>query len=479
MPRKERKATPPPPPMDEHGVRVGARLPAWCGLEQQQVLAEVLEIENGQYYVHFIDYNKRLDTWVTAKELDLDNISYPEPEGGSGHGGSSKKATKASKSKASKSKASKGKGSRKGKGGRKSASRGRRGASSKDDGDGSGDVTDMEVEDDNEGASTKKSKASRKKTKAKGSGSKADDSEDKHHVSGSLASADTTHANLVKNINTIVYGKFEVETWYYSPYPAEVCRDKKIWLCEFCLQYNSSHHQLRRHQRKCTLRHPPGMEIYRKDGVAFFEVDGCVEKAYCQNLCLISKLFLDHKTLFYDVDPFLFYVLCEVSDRGYHMVGYFSKEKISSTNNNVACIMTLPCYQRKGYGMLMIAFSYELSKVEHQPGGPETPLSDLGLLSYRSYWSKSLLVLLKDTDLDKISIRSMEKETCIKAEDIVKTLQLIGVISASSTRELYAPPSLINKYLYKNGKPRMPPVIDREALHWVPFINPPSTRARG
>ena len=24
-----------------------------------------------------------------------------------------------------------------------------------------------------------------------------------------------------------------------------------------------------------------------------------------------SKLFLDHKTLYYDVDPFLFYVLCE------------------------------------------------------------------------------------------------------------------------------------------------------------------------
>lgn len=41
---------------------------------------------------------------------------------------------------------------------------------------------------------------------------------------------------------------------------------------------------------------------------------------YCQNLCLLSKLFLDHKTLYYDVDPFLFYVLCEVDSDGYHMV---------------------------------------------------------------------------------------------------------------------------------------------------------------
>jgi hypothetical protein len=44
-----------------------------------------------------------------------------------------------------------------------------------------------------------------------------------------------------------------------------------------------------------------------------------------QNLCLLAKLFLDHKTLYYDVDPFLFYVLTECDDDGHHIVGYFSK----------------------------------------------------------------------------------------------------------------------------------------------------------
>jgi hypothetical protein len=39
-------------------------------------------------------------------------------------------------------------------------------------------------------------------------------------------------------------------------------------------------------------------------------------QVYCQSLCLLSKLFLDHKTLYYDVDPFLFYVLCEKDERG-------------------------------------------------------------------------------------------------------------------------------------------------------------------
>jgi hypothetical protein len=46
---------------------------------------------------------------------------------------------------------------------------------------------------------------------------------------------------------------------------------------------------------------------------------------YCQNLCLLAKLFLDHKTLYYDVEPFLFYVLTEWDAKGARMLGYFSK----------------------------------------------------------------------------------------------------------------------------------------------------------
>jgi histone acetyltransferase MYST1 len=109
-----------------------------------------------------------------------------------------------------------------------------------------------------------------------------------------------------------------------------------------------------------------------------FEVDGSVNKIYCQNICLLAKLFLDHKTLYYDVgmnrvrwrrslrekgefsltflEPFLFYVLTEVDDRGCHMVGYFSKEKNSPDDFNLACILILPPFQRKGFGKFLIAF---------------------------------------------------------------------------------------------------------------------------
>lgn len=57
-------------------------------------------------------------------------------------------------------------------------------------------------------------------------------------------------------------------------------------------------------------------------------MDGNISTIYCQNLCLLAKLFLDHKTLYYDVEPFLFYVLTQNDNKGCHLVGYFSKVSI-------------------------------------------------------------------------------------------------------------------------------------------------------
>lgn len=68
-------------------------------------------------------------------------------------------------------------------------------------------------------------------------------------------------------------------------------------------------------------------------------------------------MFLDHKSLFYDVEPFLFYVITESDSIGARFVGYFSKEKQSPKDYNVSCIMTLPVRQRRGWGNLLIDFS--------------------------------------------------------------------------------------------------------------------------
>ena len=150
-------------------------------------------------------------------------------------------------------------------------------------------------------------------------------------------------ATKVKNVDTISFGPYSMSTWYYSPFPPEYSRYSVLFFCEYCLSFFGVESELQRHARRCTLRHPPGYEIYRSQErgatVAMFEVDGQRETVYCQNLCYLAKLFLDHKTLEFDATPFLFYLLCErdpLADKGYHIVGYFSKEKISATGYNLA-----------------------------------------------------------------------------------------------------------------------------------------------
>jgi histone acetyltransferase MYST1 len=134
----------------------------------------------------------------------------------------------------------------------------------------------------------------------------------------------------VKNVRNVIFGRYDIECWYYSPFPKEFTPDGPVdylFFDEFSFRFFKTKNELICYQQKPILRHPPGNEIYRDDEVSMFEVDGAVERFYCQNLSYFAKLFLDHKTLYYDVDPFLFYVLCSRDDRGFHPVGYFSKEK--------------------------------------------------------------------------------------------------------------------------------------------------------
>ncbi|OAV98456.1 hypothetical protein PTTG_08521 [Puccinia triticina 1-1 BBBD Race 1] len=182
----------------------------------------------------------------------------------------------------------------------------------------------------------------------------------------------------------------------------------KLYVCDGCLKYLFSSESYLQHKMRCEATHPPGRKVYQSGKLIIREVDGSSAKLYCQCLCLFGKLFIDHKYIFFDVEGFKFYVLTEAGDEAggrETIVGFFSKEKISYDGYNLACIVTLPPFQNKGHGTLLIEFSYELDRIEAEKGAgvflehshkqvlgtPERPLSALGARGYLRFWTAVLV----------------------------------------------------------------------------------------
>eukprot|EP01137_Pigoraptor_chileana_P002363 Opistho-2@41105 len=384
----------------------------WKDAWRQAEILEVRQTEGDRfdYYVHYIGYNRRLDEWVAEDRVDVD---------------SAESALKPS------------------------------------------------VQESEEPATERKLTRHMKRKH-----------DEMNHVQKSYEEMDPTTAALekeyeavtkVKYVNKIQLGMYEIDTWYFAPYPDEYGRLPRLFICQYCAKYMKYARTYAEHTAKCSPRHPPGIEIYisGSDRIAVTEVDGSTAKVFCQNLCLLAKLFLDHKTLYFDVEPFIFYVLTEVHLDGHHIVGFFSKEKRSLEGNNVACIMTLPPHQRKGYGKFLIAFSYELSKIEGVVGSPEKPLSDLGKLSYRSYWTWVLLEILREKR-GPLSIREISHLTSITTEDIVETLQSLNLVRYwKGQHVICVTPKLIEEHmaspLFK--RPRL--TVDRTLIRWTPPVFEP------
>lgn len=66
--------------------------------------------------------------------------------------------------------------------------------------------------------------------------------------------AQDTSIERPRNIQSIIYGRYKIGTWYYSPYPAEF-GDKldELYICEHCLKYTPHDHELRAHKVRSFL----------------------------------------------------------------------------------------------------------------------------------------------------------------------------------------------------------------------------------
>ena len=151
---------------------------------------------------------------------------------------------------------------------------------------------------------------------------------------------------------------------------------------------------------------------------------------------MLSKLFLDTKSVFFDVSTFLYYPLLLKTDNHPYgqVVGFFSKEKMSWDNNNVACILIFPPWQKRGLGQVLIAASYVLGRKEGRFGGPEKPLSTLGRKGYIAYWCAEVYRYLMGCNLKKtVTIKEVSEETYIMQEDVVAALREIDVLESRTT----------------------------------------------
>ncbi|THF98684.1 hypothetical protein TEA_026773 [Camellia sinensis var. sinensis] len=127
-----------------------------------------------EYYVHYTEFNRRLDEWVKLEQLDLDSVET---------------------------------------------------------------VVDEKVED--KVTSLKMTRHQKRKI-------------DETHVEGheeldAASLREHEEFTKVKNIATVELGRYEIETWYFSPFPPEYNDSLKLYFCEFCLTFMKRKEQLQRH----------------------------------------------------------------------------------------------------------------------------------------------------------------------------------------------------------------------------------------
>lgn len=221
----------------------------------------------------------------------------------------------------------------------------------------------------------------------------------------------------------------------------------RLFVCEYCFKYTAQETKFETHRVTCKHNEKLptiGNLVYWDDRSPFIirHIKGYADPLFCQNLCLFGKLFLDDKSVYYNVNQFDFYVLYGIDPNelingldmsNFKPMGFYSKELLSwDDDNNLACICIFPPYQRMHLGSLLIEFLYQVAKLT--PGqyfsGPEFPLSPFGKVSYYNFWAKKLapIILQEFSDRQFISLRDLAYRTGFRKDDILIALDYMEVL---------------------------------------------------
>ena len=140
----------------------------------------------------------------------------------------------------------------------------------------------------------------------------------------------------------------------------------------------------------------------------------------------------------------------------------------------VAAIMQSKAQQVSVAHLLLLIHTCTAS-VSHQIGfiASDSTITNEGVslaqVSYRSYWTRVLLDLLRE-HRHHLSIKEIAELTAIRTDDIVKTLESLGLIKYwKGDHIISVTPRIIDEHM-RTAAAQKTIGIDTGRLHWTPYM---------
>lgn len=221
--------------------------------------------------------------------------------------------------------------------------------------------------------------------------------------------------SLSARVATVNYGSHSLVPSFASPM---LCIDETLNICSKCLTVVPDLKSLGSHYAECSAlsEYDP---IYEEAGSAKIARLGSDGKK--RRLSLLGLMFIRHKTVYFDVSEYDFFIIYNEE-----IMGYFSRPR--GGNYSLCCLMVFPCFMRLGLGSLLIDFSYlrwstqpEMER-ENESGydkpAPERPFSKKAIFCFRKYWKYRVI--------GARSIREVAERYNLPVNDVILGLELNG-----------------------------------------------------